>query len=240
MTVLPRGEKGLMFAADFVDEKACLNCLNSIADYIDGIKIGHLLIVSVGLRIIHKIRQIVNVPIIADFKLMDISPIATSLIHKGIEFGLDGFMMCGVCGPDVLKDCISVGRDKMIFVFTEFTHFTGLIDRQLSNYVAEMARDFGAFGIQAPATKPIRVRELRQIVGEELVIMSCGVGEQGASYGSAIKNGADYEIVGRSIYLAQNPRSEAQKAKTNIQKYATRNNFSKDSAIDAIYYPTRL
>ncbi len=229
MKYLPKGKKGLIFAADFVEENACLNCINNISEFIDAIKIGNLLISCTNLDIVKKIKEICDVPIIGDFKIMDISYIATSMIKKGIEAGLDGFMICGVCGPEVLSNCIECAKDKMIFVFTEFTHFTGLIDREQSNLVAQMAKDFMAYGIQAPATKPDRIMELKSIVGDELLIISCGVGEQGVSYGSAISYGADYEIVGRSIYLSTNPKLEAQKAKNKIYQSLQMNIILQDN-----------
>ncbi|KQM11241.1 orotidine 5'-phosphate decarboxylase, partial [Methanomassiliicoccales archaeon RumEn M1] len=49
----------------------------------------------------------------------------------------------------------------------------------------------------------------RQVVGD-LLILSPGVGAQGGSASSAIANGADHVIVGRSIYGAERPREAAE------------------------------
>lgn len=50
-------------------------------------------------------------------------------------------------------------------------------------------------------------------MGNSLVIISCGIGKQGPIVGSAIAAGADYEIIGRSIYnpekLGKTPREAA-------------------------------
>jgi len=214
--LLSKSRKGLIFAADFVEEKKCLTCIDEIAEFIDGIKIGNLLALSTGLKIVRKIKEICNIPIIGDFKIMDVPHIATSIVKKGIEAGLDGFIICGICGPDVIQDCMKIAEERMIFIFTEFTHSSGLINHELSNFIAQIAKDLKVYGIQAPATKHDRVRKLRNIVGNELLIISCGVGKQGVVYGNAIKYGADYEIIGRSIYLSDNPKLEAQKAKNKI------------------------
>jgi orotidine-5'-phosphate decarboxylase len=37
-------------------------------------------------------------------------------------------------------------------------------------------------------------------MGDRLILISCGIGKQGPKIGSAIAAGADYEIIGRSIY----------------------------------------
>ncbi len=77
-------------------------------------------------------------------------------------------------------------------------------------------------GVQVPATKPGRIQEVRNKVGDKLLIISCGIGtqkfynseNQGPEIGSAIKEGANYEIIGRSIYANKDlsPRDAAIKA----------------------------
>ena len=65
--------------------------------------------------------------------------------------------------------------------------------------MAKMAADCGVNGVVAPATRPGRVKVIWDIVGE-LIIISPGVGAQGGSAGDTIRAGADYVIVGSSIY----------------------------------------
>jgi len=43
----------------------------------------------------------------------------------------------------------------------------------------------------------------------DLLILSPGVGAQGGSASATLEKGADYVIVGRSIYGAEDPRSAA-------------------------------
>jgi len=88
----------------------------------------------------------------------------------------------------------------------------------VSKEIASMAKQSGAFGIVAPATRPARVRELRAIIGDDVKIISPGVGAQGGKASDAIKAGADWVIVGRSIYGAENPKEEAEQIKKSISK----------------------
>ena len=74
----------------------------------------------------------------------------------------------------------------------------------------EIARKAGATGIIAPATRPERVSALRGIVGPDMVILSPGVGTQGGSAGTTIRAGADAVIVGRSLYLSEDPSAALQ------------------------------
>jgi orotidine-5'-phosphate decarboxylase len=75
--------------------------------------------------------------------------------------------------------------------------------------IAKMAADEKASGVVAPATRPERVREIRKIIGNDLTIISPGVGAQGGSASDAIRAGADWVIVGRSIYQAKEPARAA-------------------------------
>ena len=79
----------------------------------------------------------------------------------------------------------------------------------LTEKFAQLAVNAQATGVIAPATRPDRVEHIRGLVGE-LKILSPGVGAQGGSAAQAIRAGADYVIVGRSIYNAENPQAVAQ------------------------------
>jgi len=75
--------------------------------------------------------------------------------------------------------------------------------------IADMVMEIGVDGVVLPATKPDRVKHLAKIVKSAYVI-SPGIKAQGASPGDAIINGADYEVVGRAIYEADNPKRAAE------------------------------
>jgi len=74
--------------------------------------------------------------------------------------------------------------------------------------LASLAVECGASGVIAPATRPERIKVIRDVVGK-LKILSPGVGAQGGDAADAIANGADYVIVGRSIFNASDPRGAA-------------------------------
>ena len=72
--------------------------------------------------------------------------------------------------------------------------------------MAKMGVRCGVAGFIAPATRPERIADVRKIIGNRK-ILSPGVGAQGGSASDAIKAGADYVIVGRAIYKADDPRA---------------------------------
>ncbi len=67
-----------------------------------------------------------------------------------------------------------------------------------------MARDVGATGIVAGATRPELIRRLREVVGP-LLILAPGIGPQGGDPRQALQHGADHLIVGRRITAARDP-----------------------------------
>jgi orotidine-5'-phosphate decarboxylase len=83
--------------------------------------------------------------------------------------------------------------------------------------IARMALEAGAFGLVAPATRPERVKEIRKIIGNKLTIISPGVGAQGGKASDIIAAGADWVIVGRSIYKAESPEEAARQIAEEIQ-----------------------
>jgi orotidine-5'-phosphate decarboxylase len=62
---------------------------------------------------------------------------------------------------------------------------------------------------------------MRKIVGD-LLILSPGVGAQGGSASATIGKGADYVIVGRSIYGAEDPRKAAEQVVEEIRSAISR------------------
>ena len=63
----------------------------------------------------------------------------------------------------------------------------------------------------------MRIKHIRKLIGN-LKILSPGVGAQGGSASGAIRAGADYIIVGRSIYNAENPKAVATKIAGDIRQ----------------------
>lgn len=204
--------KGIIFSPDFIDIDECLRILRICRQYFSAIKIGNIYLYKYGIGVVKRIKQEFGMPVICDFKLMDIPDVAEEILRIGIENGIDGAMVWGLAGEETITRCIYSFPETMIFLLTEYTHTAEAISAEFGNVTARMAVEYKAFGIQAPATRPERILELRSIIGDNVRIISCGVGHQGTPYGNAVKSGADFEIIGRSIYKSRDPVSEAKRA----------------------------
>jgi orotidine-5'-phosphate decarboxylase len=203
----------LILALDVEDESRALTVCREVVEYVDAIKVGYPLVLSNGLGILRKLTKF-GKPLIADFKVADIPWISEKICEIAATKGADYVIVQGFLGEDVIKACSEVAE---IFVVTEMTHPGAKEFMQKEGLrIAALAKRH-AYGIVAPATRPERIRKLRKVVGG-LIIISPGIKAQGAEIGSALKAGADYEIIGRGMCNAVNPREAAQDFYDAIKK----------------------
>ena len=76
---------------------------------------------------------------------------------------------------------------------------------------AEKALKWKADGAVVGATYPEKIREIHQMLREEVPIYSPGIGVQGGKIREALNAGARFLIVGRSITLSEKPGENAKK-----------------------------
>jgi orotidine-5'-phosphate decarboxylase len=74
---------------------------------------------------------------------------------------------------------------------------------------AQRAVEWRADGAIVGATFPDTIKRVRRILGDGIPIFSPGVGIQGGSLSTALAAGANYAIVGRSIYESDDPAKAA-------------------------------
>lgn len=207
MTLIPNSR--LIIALDVTERQQALDISKQLGGVVDAIKVNYPLVLSCGLDIISDIKKYANV--IADFKVADIPNTNTLICEATFKAGADGIICHGFTGSDSVKACIDVankyGRD--VYVVTEMSH-PGAVEfmQQHAFELVDLAKRSNASGIIAPATRPERLAEIRKRAGS-LKILSPGVGTQGGDAKSAIEAGADFVIVGRSIYQAKDPYQAA-------------------------------
>ncbi|WP_319506967.1 orotidine-5'-phosphate decarboxylase [uncultured Methanolobus sp.] len=210
---------GLILALDVTDRDEAIQISEKVAGYVDAIKIGYPLALATGMEIIGQLSK--YAPIIADFKVADIPNTNRLICEQVFKAGADGVIVQGFTGHDSLEAAVKLAKEqgKDIFVVTEMSH-PGALDfmQQAGEGIAKMAADAKASGVVAPATRPERVTEIRKIIGSELSIISPGVGAQGGSASDVIKAGADWVIVGRSIYQSDEPDMAAKKIVDEIKE----------------------
>ncbi len=183
---------------------AALDCDNAIevaekiSEFVYAFKVNYPLVLKKGIDVIEKICG----DVIADFKIADVPHISSRIAEIAFEAGAKAVIAHAFVGSDTLRSVVNIaeryGGD--VYAVCELSSEGGKeFMMPVAEKLAEVAVKAGCSGIVAPATRVERISALRKIV-KDLKIISPGVGAQGGKAIDAIKAGADYVIVGRSIY----------------------------------------
>ncbi len=206
----------LILALDETNPKKAMAVAEKVKDHVDAIKINWPLVLSGGPGTITNLSDLA--PVICDFKVADIPNTNRLIAEEAFRRGASGIIVQGFVGHDSARAVVEAAKGKDVFVVTEMSHPGGKeFTSPMADQLAKLAVEVGATGVIAPATRPERIAHVRKIVGE-LLILSPGVGAQGGSAADALRNGADYIIVGRSIYGDTDPLRAAMSVADEIKK----------------------
>jgi orotidine-5'-phosphate decarboxylase len=203
-----RKRSRLILALDETNERKALEVADSVGDLVDAVKINWPLVLSTSPEIIDRLSR--RSEVICDFKVADIPNTNKLIVSEAVRRGASGVIVHAFTGSDSVQAAVDAAEGKDIYVVTEMSHPGGSeFTAPAAERLARIAVECGASGVIAPATRPERVRAIRQVIGPGLSILSPGVGAQGGSASKALEMGADYVIVGRAIYGDPNPREAA-------------------------------
>jgi len=195
----------IVLAMDETDGGKAMKITDSVLEDIDAVKINWPLVLSAGPEIITELSK--KTDVICDFKVADIPNTVKLIVEGAVARGASAVIVHAFTGGDSLTAAVEAANGAEIYAVTEMSHPGGKMFTAIhAEEMAELGVMCGASGFIAPATRPDRIAAIRKVIGDRK-ILSPGVGAQGGSASDAIRAGADYVIVGRSIYNSENPRS---------------------------------
>ncbi len=210
----------LVLALDVTDPKRAAEIAASVRPHVDAVKVGWPLVLAGGLEVLRTLAKTGYV--LCDFKIADIPNTNRLIVEQAVDAGASGIICHGFVGEDSVRACVDAAGGKEIFVVVEMSHPGGVeYTAKHADDLARLATRVNATGIIAPATRPERVRALRAIIGRKQ-ILAPGVGVQGGEASEVIAAGADAVIVGRAIYEAANPATEAKAIAGEIRSVVSR------------------
>ncbi|MEM0223146.1 MAG: orotidine 5'-phosphate decarboxylase / HUMPS family protein [Thermofilum sp.] len=186
--------------------------LDSVDDLLAGVKLGLPALLSVGPEGLRELVESFSDSnyFIADFKLADIEDVVRTAAQRILRLGFDGVIvhLFPMCYSRLAER--EAGRSLDIFGLVSMSCRSPLMDLHLEDLV-DYAVKLDLAGVVVGATKPEIVKRVRELLGQRGVILSPGVGVQGAEPGSAVRAGADFEILGRSVAASPSPRQALEK-----------------------------
>ena len=211
-------------------EQDAIRIINETAEYAVAYKINRHLVLPVGLfdgmpKIIDTIHDN-GLTAIMDCKINDIGNTNTQIARYYLDAGFDAIIANPFVGWEGGLDSVfetARNKQKGVITLCYMSHPAasegyGLqiaLDEKGKNLepmyetFAKRARKWDADGVIVGATYPDIIREVKKILGDEVPIISPGVGAQGASARDAIDAGSSYIIAARSIVNADDPASAA-------------------------------
>lgn len=185
-----------------LDVEKSIGILDEIYPYIAACKVNRTLTDVVGMDIVKNLRKkFQDIVFIADFKLADIPHTNEVLSRNAKNTGFNAITAHAFIGSDAI---ISVKQNLDVLLVVAMSHEGAkeYISKNTEKF-CELALNLNIDAVVAPATRVEEIRNVKKILKDKAFILSPGVGVQGGNFGDAVKNGADFEMVGRTIYEAK-------------------------------------
>ncbi len=196
----------LLLALDVTETDIALDIAQATAPFLDGIKVNYPLVLNCGLDIVRQLARLA--PVICDFKVADIPNTSRLIAEAAAGAGATGLITHGFVGVNSLNTLRETFPGDL-YVVAQMSHpGAGQFFDPVAIEIARLAADSGATGLIGPATRPEWVSRLKE-AAPGLTLLSPGVGAQGGDPAAALKAGADFLIVGRSLYQAPDPAQAA-------------------------------
>jgi len=216
-----------------------MKILKKAYPHVCAVKINHHLVLPLGLFDgVQKILQFAHdqgLPAIMDCKINDIGSTNHVIAEYYYKAGFDAVIANPFVGWDEgMQPVFEVARqmDKGVILLVYMSHkgveegygqtvLDSETKKQVSQYrvFAEKALSWKADGAVVGATYPDKIREVHAILGNDVPIYAPGIGAQGGDIDSAMKAGARYLIVGRTVMLAKDPVETLKGMKKVTERY---------------------
>ena len=226
-TDIPPRER-LIFALDVPDTKAALELIDQLDDSVAFYKLGLEMFLSGGYFELLSELKSRGKRVFADLKLFDIPATVAAAVRQLANHDID---FCTVHGNDgMLRAAAAEKREMKILAVTALTSLDQGVLQDLGfqcdvrALVLSRARRALTAGCDGVVSSGLEVPALREDVDHALVTVCPGIRpvendddqERVVSPGQAIRNGADYLVVGRPIRDAESPREAAELIQAQI------------------------
>ena len=235
----------IVLALDIIREnrefllRGSLEILDATNQYLCAVKVNRQLVLPLGLfdgveKVLRRAKDL-GLPTIMDCKINDVGYTNREIARRYFEAGFDAVIVNPFVGwEDGLQPVFELAKKLRRGVITlvymshkaawegygQTVYDPSKRQNRLQYLVfAEKALSWGADGAVVGATYPEKIREVYHVLGDSVAIYSPGVGVQGGGIEAAVKSGARYLIVGRSITRVSDPGEAAKRVRDEASKF---------------------
>ena len=234
------GKEKLIFALDTPGLESALEYVSLLKGHVGLFKVGLELFVGAGPGTIALIKEAApECGIFLDLKFHDIPATVLGAFRSASSLGADlltvhvGGGRASLEALSALEGCptVAIGVTVLTSLSTGDLKEVGIDTEKFSEpglLVLERARLAKEAGLKGVVSSPKEVRAIKEALGEDFLVITPGIrlaGAEGtddqkriATPYSAIKDGADYIVVGRPIRDAKDPVSIAKKIVDEIDR----------------------
>ncbi|MDR3275106.1 MAG: orotidine-5'-phosphate decarboxylase [Endomicrobium sp.] len=203
--------KKTILALDVYDLKKAEKLIKETSPYIDIYKVGPILFLQYGKEII-KIIKDNGKKIFLDLKFHDIPTTVKRSVESAKELGVFSLTVHSAGGEEMLKAAAAVENKPKIWAVTVLTSRITTPREVLKR--ARLAKSCGADGV---ISSPLEISLIKKECGKEFNVVTPGIRPVKAGDDqkrvttpeTAVKEGADFIVVGRPILEAVNPADAA-------------------------------
>jgi len=210
-------------------ESATIKNIKTLNEFLCAIKFNFHLILPLGIKNIKRINKAahdVGLQTIADIKLNDIGNTNMIAAERLWESDFDAIIVNPIMGPENLKTLVISAHknNNGVISLVHMSHPGAKLGYGLSikhseskklsklhELFLEWSLSLKTDGIVVGATVPEIIRICHKKTKGKCEIYAPGVGTQGGDPKKALASGANYLIVGRTIFNAKDPVEEAKK-----------------------------
>ncbi|AKL98011.1 orotidine-5'-phosphate decarboxylase [Endomicrobium proavitum] len=205
--------KKTILALDVYNFKKAEKLVKDTSEYIDIYKVGPILFLQSGKEIIKMIKDN-GKEIFLDLKFHDIPATVKRSVESAKELGVYSLTVHSVGGEEMLKAAVSVENRPKIWAVTVLTSQATSPEEVIKR--AKLSKFCGVDGV---ISSPLEIALIKKECGKDFQVVTPGIRpakvdddqKRVATPELAVKDGADFIVVGRPILEASNP-AEAAKA----------------------------
>jgi len=242
-------EERLIVPLDVPTLEEAKTLMDKLGSSVKFYKIGCALFTSSGLKAVEEVKKR-GFKVFLDLKYFDIPSVVTKAVGTLIKLDVDIFTIHALGGFELMESVVKVlwneEKKPLVLGVTILTSINEAslrdvlgtpkitIDEEVER-LAELARSAGLDGVVASS---LEIKKIRKICGDDFIVLTPGIRPKGTEKfdqkrvltpKQAIKNGADYIIVGRPIINSKEPEKIALEVIEEIKEGEDERNNKKTS-----------